>query len=159
MHPALELIPYSPDLAHYFSKINEEWITEMFVLEDSERAVLENPQKEIIDRGGYIFFVKAEPHGIVGTGALRKTGPGEYELTKMGVLKSARGLKAGEFILQALIAKAKDLRASYLYLLTNKKCEAAIHLYEKNGFSHDEETMDRFGRKYERANVAMRYTL
>lgn len=37
MPPTLELIPYTPDLAHHFSKINEEWITEMFVLEDSER--------------------------------------------------------------------------------------------------------------------------
>jgi RimJ/RimL family protein N-acetyltransferase len=44
-----------------------------------------------------------------------------------------------------------------LYLLTNTKCTAAIHLYEKLGFEHDAEVMERFGRRYERCNVAMSY--
>ena len=44
-----------------------------------------------------------------------------------------------------------------LFLLTNKKCEAAIHLYEKNGFVHCEEIMQKFGCAYERCDVAMHY--
>ena len=44
-----------------------------------------------------------------------------------------------------------------LFLLTNKDCEAAIHLYEKNGFTHCADIMDKYGSAYERCNVAMRY--
>jgi RimJ/RimL family protein N-acetyltransferase len=44
-----------------------------------------------------------------------------------------------------------------IYLLTNRKCAAAIHLYEKLGFVHDEAIMRSFGARYERCDVAMSY--
>lgn len=47
--------------------------------------------------------------------------------------------------------------AKTLYLLTNKACAPAIHLYEKNGFHHDAEIMADYGARYARCNVAMRY--
>jgi N-acetylglutamate synthase-like GNAT family acetyltransferase len=75
----------------------------------------------------------------------------------MGVREVARGLKAGEFLLQATIAKATSLEADPLYLLTSRKCAAAIHLYEKLGFQHDAEIMDDYGARYQRCDVAMRY--
>lgn len=151
------IVPYSIDLAPFFDAINREWIVEMFKLERIDEIVLENPQSEIIENGGHILFVSVNGLGIVGTVALLKTGDDEFELTKMGVLKKARGLHAGEFLLKAAIKKARDLGVKNLYLLTNKKCEAAIHLYEKHGFQHDSETMRRFGSEYERCDVAMRY--
>ena len=129
----------------------------MFSLEAYDRKLLENPQSEIIAKGGHILFVHAEGMGAIGTGALLKTGENEYELIKMGVLKKARAFKAGRFLLNALIEKALSVDAHNLYLLTNSKCEAAIHLYEKHGFHHDLETMDRFGARYQRCDVAMRY--
>jgi len=119
--------------------------------------VLLNPRERIIDAGGVILFVEARGLGIVGTCALQKTGPGKYELTKMGVRASVRGLKAGEFLLSAIIGRARSLDAELLYLLSNAKCAAAVHLYEKMGFKHDAEIMARYGARYERCNVAMRY--
>jgi ribosomal protein S18 acetylase RimI-like enzyme len=155
----LSLVSFEPRFASDFKKINEEWISEMFVLEDKDRKVLNDPQAQIVDHGGHILFAATEELGIIGTGALLKTGDGEYELTKMGVLKKAQGLKAGEFILNELIRKAEEIGATNLYLLTNKKCQAAIHLYEKCGFYHDNEIMRRFGGEYDRADVAMKYGL
>ena len=75
----------------------------------------------------------------------------------MGVAASARGLGAGAFLLEAVIARAAALGAAPLYLLTNKKCAAAIHLYEKLGFAHDAQIMAEYGGRYERCDVAMRY--
>ncbi len=76
----------------------------------------------------------------------------------MGVLNAARGQKAGEFLLCAAIDHAhKSGWAERLYLLTNRKSQAAIHLYRKNGFVEDGEIMDRFGPQYHRCDVAMRY--
>lgn len=154
---ALIIREYSDDLARDFYEINAEWISTMFRLEQTDREVLENPRERIVEPGGAILFVEAPGLGIVGTCALQKTGEGSFELTKMGVRASARGLKAGEFLLAAIIDRAKAMRAEDLYLLTNRRCEAAIHLYEKLGFEHDAETMAKYGSRYERSDVAMRY--
>jgi N-acetylglutamate synthase-like GNAT family acetyltransferase len=161
MHEAMEhsliIRPYSDDLAHFFRTINEEWIEALYQLEDTDRQVLNNPRQEIIDRGGAILFVEAQGIGIIGTCALQKTGPNQFELTKMGVLQAARGLKAGTFLLKAMIAKAEAMGAQTLYLLSNKKSTAAVHLYEKMGFRHDAQIMATYGSRYARCNVAMRY--
>ena len=154
---ALVIREYSDDLAQDFHEINAEWITSMFRLEQTDREVLENPRERIIEPGGAILFVAAPGLGVVGTCALQKTGEGCFELTKMGVRASARGLKAGEFLLAATIARAAALGAETLYLLTNKRCEAAIHLYEKLGFRHDAGIMATYGARYARCDVAMRY--
>jgi len=153
----LKIIPWHDDLAGAFHDINAQWIETMFTLEDTDRDVLCNPRERIIAPGGDIQFVEAEGLGIVGACALQKTGEGVFELTKMGVLESARGLKAGEFLLEAMIARAAAMGVRKLYLLTNAKCEAAVHLYEKLGFVHDGAIMADYGTRYERCNVAMRY--
>lgn len=156
----LEILDYSPDLARDFYTINAQWISDMFVMEETDERVLSDPDTHIISRGGTILFVKSPVHGIVGAGALMPAGDdGAFELTKMGVLQASRGEKAGEFLLAALIQRAKSIGVKKLFLLTNAKCEAAIHLYEKLGFVHDEEIMRDYGARYERCNVAMLYPL
>ena len=153
----LVLHEFRDDLAAYFHDINAEWIEAMFRLEDTDREVLAHPRERIVDPGGAILFVEARGHGIVGTCALQKTGATAYELTKMGVRASARGMKAGEFLLAAVIERAAALGADPLYLLTNRRCAPAIHHYEKLGFRHDVEIMARYGARYARCDVAMRY--
>ena len=154
----LRIVEFRDDLAQAFHDINAQWIQAMFVLEPTDREVLENPRQRIIDPGGVILFVEAEGLGLVGTCALQKTGPGQFELTKMGVLDSARGRGAGRFLLEAMIARAETLGADPLYLLTSSKCETAIRLYEAAGFQHDAGIMRDFGARYARCNVAMRYS-
>jgi N-acetylglutamate synthase-like GNAT family acetyltransferase len=129
----------------------------MYRMEDVDRDVLEHPRERIIESGGAILFVQAKDLGIVGTCALRRTSPGKFELTKMGVLEVARGRKVGEFLLAAAIARARSLGAETLYLLSNRKSAAAIHLYEKLGFVHDAGILREHGAHYQRCDVAMRY--
>jgi len=157
--PALRIVEYHDGLAQAFHDINAQWIEAMFVLEEADRQILENPRELVIDRDGVILFVEADDLGIVGTVALMKTGEGTYELTKMGVLESARGRKSGEFLLSACIDRARSMNMKRLYLLTNHICAPAIHLYEKAGFQHDAEIMEQYGKKYERCDVAMRFPL
>src|SRR5262249_52739668 len=129
----------------------------MFTMEAADRETIEHPRAHIIDPGGAILFVEAPNLGIIGTCALRKQAEGVYELTMMAVRPAARGLKAGEYLLDATIRHALAMGAETLYLLTNKACAPAIHLCEKNGFQHDAEIMADYGARYERCNVAMRY--
>lgn len=148
---------FSDDLAEAFYRINAEWIQEMFALEDNDIALLSKPRELILDQGGVVLFAETADLGVVGTCALMVSKDGWVELTKMGVLKSARGLKAGEFLLAKTLERASSLGMGRIYLLTNRKCAAAIHLYEKLGFVHDEEVMRKFGARYQRCDVAMSY--
>ncbi|WJG09232.1 bifunctional helix-turn-helix transcriptional regulator/GNAT family N-acetyltransferase [Aliiglaciecola sp. LCG003] len=153
----ISIVDYTPQRAAFFESINTQWIEAMFVLEEVDKQVLRDPQKFIIDPGGKIWFAQHPEFGIVGACALLSKGEGAYELTKMGVLENARGLKVGEILLQYVIQQANNLPLDCLFLLTNKKCEAAIHLYEKNGFVHDADIMAKYGASYQRCNVAMRW--
>ncbi|KCZ92823.1 MarR family transcriptional regulator [Hyphomonas johnsonii MHS-2] len=153
------IVDYSDDLADAFYTINAEWITEMFSLEPEDRHVLSHPREAIIDKGGAILFVSTGGLGIVGTCALMPVADGTFELTKMGVLKTARGRKAGEYLLAATLDRARSMDMETLFLLTSRKCESAIHLYEKLGFRHDAGILATFGKRYERCNVAMTYPL
>ncbi|MCJ8277923.1 MAG: GNAT family N-acetyltransferase [Bdellovibrionales bacterium] len=158
MNSDVSIIPYSPELKSHFYDINKEWISSMFVMEPIDEEVLSNPDKYILNDGGQIWLASHPTVGIVGACALRKTGTSEFELTKMGVLQKARGLKVGEVLLKFVIDYVKENQIQLCYLLTNSKCEAAIHLYLKNGFEHSEEIMQRFGAQYERCDVAMKLT-
>lgn len=155
--PVVQILPFTSDRAKDFHDINVQWIEAMFALETTDRDVLENPEALIISQGGDILFAEVPGLGVVGTCALQKTGDGQFELTKMGVLEAARGHKVGEALLEAVLDRAIGLNARVLYLMTNRRCEAAIHLYEKLGFRHDPEIMERFGARYDRSDVAMRH--
>lgn len=153
----IKMLDFDESLAHHFESINQQWIDDMFVLEDIDKQVLQNPKLHIIGKGGKIWFAEHPQHGVVGACALLNKGEGAYELTKMGVSSDIRGLKIGEKLLLHVIAQAMKMDVSLLFLLTNAKCEAAIHLYEKNGFQHDDTIMQRFGKSYQRCDVAMKY--
>ena len=157
MNSDLSIIEYSDDLAAHFHDINAQWIEAMFVMEPHDRHVLEHPRQTVIDPGGVILFVSSAELGIVGACALMKTDEDSFELTKMGVLESARGKKAGDFLLVHMIARARAMGVKTLYLLTNHICESAIHLYEKHGFEHSAEIMQAYGERYARSDVAMAY--
>lgn len=155
--PAMWARDFSDDLARAFHQINAEWISEMFALEQNDIDLLSRPRELILDKGGVVLFAETPELGVVGTCALMVSKDGWVELTKMGVLKSARGLKVGEFLLAKTLERAASLGMDKVYLLTNKKCGPAIHLYEKLGFVHDAEIMQKFGARYERCDVAMSY--
>lgn len=156
--PDMAVRDFTDDLAEAFYAINAEWIEEMFSLEANDIDLMSNPRARIVDQGGAILFAEADGLGVVGTCAIMKAKDGWYELTKMGVSKSARGRKVGEFLLAKAIERARAMGAAdQLYLLTNTRCGPAIHLYEKLGFEHDAEVMALFGARYERCDVAMRF--
>ncbi|WP_019960014.1 bifunctional helix-turn-helix transcriptional regulator/GNAT family N-acetyltransferase [Woodsholea maritima] len=154
-----EIVPFRDELAQDFYDINAPWVEEMFSLEPKDKEQLGDPKTHILDKGGKIFFVKDPELGLVGAAALNPHEPGRFELTKMGVKKEARGRKAGEFLLTAIIAEAKAMGVKDLFLLTNSKCEAAIHLYKKAGFYDDAEVLAEKGVIFRRCDVAMRYPL
>jgi len=153
----LSIIEFSDELAPQFDALNRAWIEAMFIVEPHDDHILSHPREMIVDRGGTILFVAGKGGEILGAGALMPTAGGGLELTKMGVREEARGTGAGRVLLAALIERARGMAPDPLYLLTNHKCAAAVHLYEQAGFVHDPAIMARFGGDYARCDVAMSF--
>lgn len=153
--PTMWARDFSDDLAEAFYRINADWISDMFSLEQNDIDLLSRPRELILDKGGVVLFAETPDLGVVGTAALMVSKDGWVELTKMGVTPQARGRKVGEYLLAKTLERAASLGMDKVYLLTNTKCAPAIHLYEKLGFVHDAEIMRLFGARYERCDVAM----
>ena len=118
-----------------FRTLNEEWITRHFTLEKMDRETLGDPQKKILEKGGYIFMVYADDQAV-GCVALIPIRNGVYELSKMAVSPALRGLGIGRRLLLHAIAEAKRIGARSLFLGSNAKLANAVHLYESVGFRH-----------------------
>ena len=116
-----------------FKRINEDWISTHFWLEESDIKVLSDPQKYILDQGGNVFIalLNGEP---VGTCALIVKDMFTCELAKMAVDIQARGKGIGHKLGVALIEKARERGFSRIVLEGNTKMAASISLYRKLGF-------------------------
>ena len=133
--PATTIREFQPGDEDAFRRLNEEWITLYFKLEAPDLYALQHPQEKILSKGGRIFF--AVQQGIaLGTVALIPIAPNEYEVAKMGVTASARGLGLGHQLMQAAIAAARAAGATRLYLETNHALTPAIRTYTAAGFQH-----------------------
>ena len=134
--PAVEIRPLQTKEDQIaFRALNEEWITRYFVLEKKDRETLENPESAILHKGGHIFMVHAE-NDPVGCVALIPMGDGVYELSKMAISPSLRGLGIGRRLIEYAITQARLIGAKSLFLGSSKQLNGAVHLYESVGFRH-----------------------
>ncbi|MCE3075101.1 GNAT family N-acetyltransferase [Chryseobacterium gwangjuense] len=133
----VKIVDYDPTYQQDFRNLNEEWISKFFKMEASDYKMLDHPEDYIINKGGHIVFALLNDE-VVGTCALIKTSedPLIFELAKMAVSPKAQGKKIGYLIGEALIDKAKGLKAKEIFLETNSSLVPAIKLYEKLGFQH-----------------------
>lgn len=90
----VQIIPYSNDLKEAIKILNYEWLEKYFRVEQSDIQSLSNPNEEIIDKGGFIFYAKLNDE-IVGTASLLKKTEDVFELGKMAVSEKAQGHKIG----------------------------------------------------------------
>lgn len=130
---AVQIVPYQPKYKEAFYRLNEEWISANFEMEEPDRKTLENPKKYILDPGGFIFvaILDGKPVGVC---ALKKHDRQSYELAKMAVSPAAQGKSIGFLLGKAAVEKARSLGASRLFLESNTSLRPAIRLYEKLGF-------------------------
>jgi GNAT superfamily N-acetyltransferase len=133
-----------------FKQINYEWINKYFKVEKGDLDSLENPEKYFLLTGGAVLLARRGDE-YLGTSALKPMGNDAYELCKMGVSESARGLGIGRLIGEAAIMKARELGAKRVYLETNSSLTPALTLYAKLGFTR----IENFTSPYIRADVAM----
>jgi GNAT superfamily N-acetyltransferase len=116
-----------------FRDINLEWIERFFAVEAKDREVLGDPHKYVLRDGGAILFAceGEEPVGVV---SLIVIGAGEVELAKMGVRPSAQGQGAGRMLVEAAVARAREMGMRRIYIETNSGLAPALKLYRDAGF-------------------------
>ncbi len=124
---------FQPGDESAFRRLNEEWILRYFAMEPKDEEALADPQGAILEPGGWIFFAVRDGEAV-GCCALLAEGPGQFEVAKMAVSEAAQGAGIGRRILNAVIAKAREMGATRLFLETNSKLAPAIRLYESVGF-------------------------
>ena len=90
----VEIIPFSSDLKDHIKTLNLAWLTKYFRVEEKDDLVLSNPQEEIINKGGFIFYAKNN-NEILGTASLMKIDDLTYELSKMAVSDKVQGSGIG----------------------------------------------------------------
>ncbi|WP_294318337.1 GNAT family N-acetyltransferase [uncultured Chryseobacterium sp.] len=146
----IEIIPFSDDLQDYIKILNYEWLEKHFRIEEGDRISLSNPRKEIIDKGGFIFYAKVNGE-IVGTASLLKKTESVFELGKMAVSGKAQGHRIGTVLLEHCIKYSEELSIEKLVLYSNTKLQSAIHLYKKYGFQE----IPLESGLYERADIKM----
>lgn len=147
----IEIIDYHPKYRSVFKDLNYEWLKKHFTVEKIDRRILNNPQTEIINNGGSVFFAKSHDK-IVGTAALIRRDEQTFELAKMAVSENSRGKQIGKKLTEMAIKRAKEKKAKTIFIDTSLKLVPALNLYKKLGFEQvqfDEPS------KYKRPTIRM----
>lgn len=137
-----------------FRELNESWIRKHFGMEEHDHEMLDDPDRYILQPGGQIIVATLDGR-VVGCCALVPMEPGVYEVAKMAVAEDLHGRGIGRKVLSMVIAEARLMGATKLYLETNNRLTNAVHLYESLGFRH----LPPKHSPYVRANVFMELPL
>jgi len=133
-----------------FIRLNEEWISTYFNIEDADRRLADNPAR-VIDDGGYIFTL-VEKGAVVGVCALFRESEGAFELARMAVPPEHQRKGYGDLLMGVCLRKLTDIKAVRVFIVSNTKLKTAVSLYKKHGF---ETTMLGQHPDYSRGNIVL----
>lgn len=154
----VNIVPYNRKYKYDFAKLNYEWLEKYFNAENGEaedKRLLNNPEREIIKKGGEIFLALLN-EDVVGTCAVLKIDNSNYELAKMCVTENAQGKQIGKKLALTAIGYAVEKGASKLSLYTSSTLTAAQNLYRALGFTVVKEEPNR---RYKRKLILMELDL
>jgi GNAT superfamily N-acetyltransferase len=146
----IEIIDYKPEHHSLFRQFNREWIEKFFEIEEADIHALDEPEKYILEKGGFIFMAKYRDE-IVGTCSLIKIDDFTFELAKMAVIDKVKGKGIGFLLGKHCIKTAREAGAQKVELLSNTILVPAISLYKKLGFKEVELPVT----NYKRVNIKM----
>ena len=145
------IVPYNSALANDFKVLNLAWLEEFFYVEEHDRTLLEDCENSIIGKGGHIFFYR-DKETTLGTAALLPVDDHTFELGKMAVEKTSRGLGIGQSLLSFCLSFAKLHGYKKIVLYSNTSLKNSLHIYRKYGF---QEVPIESDNPYERGDIKM----
>jgi putative acetyltransferase len=133
------IVPFRAEHAPAFDALNRQWLVDNGLLEEADEPSLRDPQGQILDAGGAIF-VALDGDTVSGTCAIApleaEDSTDVYELVKLAVSPAARGRGIGRRLVQECIAAARERGGRQLVLLSSSLLQAALRLYEQEGFRY-----------------------
>ncbi|UYL09454.1 GNAT family N-acetyltransferase [Bdellovibrio sp. SKB1291214] len=147
----VKIEPYQPKYKDAFYKLNEEWITAYFKMEQPDRDALDNPESYILAKGGTILVATLNGEAVGVCALIKRADLNCFELAKMAVSPKAQGKGIGYLLGKAILNHAAAMGETRVYLESNTILEPAIRLYEKLGFKR----IYGLATPYERCNIQM----
>ncbi|MDC6389718.1 GNAT family N-acetyltransferase [Maribacter sp. PR1] len=153
----LKIVPFEEKYKDIFKQLNLAWLELYFHVEAKDQELLNDCEKFIINKEGFIFIGlwKAAP---VACYSLLKGSEenGCYELGKMAVDKTYQGLKIGQKMLAHAIDFGKSNAWKKIELYSSTKLDTALYLYKKYGFR---EVILEANSPYKRSDIKMELIL
>ena len=128
----MEIVENRIDLLADFIRLNQQWISHYFELEQADIELAADPEK-VIRQGGYVFSLLHEGQ-VAGVCALFNKGEDQFELARMAVDPAYQGRGYANLLMDAAMQKLQAIKAKRVYLVSNTKLNTAIVLYKKYGF-------------------------
>ena len=153
----VEIVAYRREYKKAFYELNRKWIELYWELEPHDIEVMENPEKHILDKGGYIFVAlyNCFPVGVCALCPMPEDSPYDFELAKLAVNNSIQRKGIGRRLCEAVINKARELGGEMLFLESNTRLKPAIALYRKLGFKE----LSQYHPAYTRGDIQMELSL
>ncbi|CAF1326741.1 unnamed protein product [Didymodactylos carnosus] len=136
---SIEIIPYQDEYKEEFQQLNYEWLNKYDLLEDYDVLILSDPQKTVLNNGGYIYLAQdTQTKQIIGTIGILKHDSTKCELIKMCVKPGYQQQGVARRLIEQCL---KQIREQYpeikkISLCSNSLLKAAIHLYKHYGFKY-----------------------
>lgn len=131
----IKIVPFESIYATAFKQLNLEWLETYELLEPADLKYLDDPQSNILEKGGRIL-IALNDNAVIGTCAIIMETRNTAELAKLAVSPEARGKGVGRILAMESIKEACKMGFKKIVLVSNKKLNTAIRLYESFGFMH-----------------------
>ncbi len=149
----MEIVQFREKYRQAFIDFNTEWIVSNFgKLEKQDIESFENIDEEIAD-GAMIFFA-VEGEVPLACCMARPAEGNAWEICKMGTNSAVPHQGAGSAVFKAAMQWALINGAGRMFIISNSRLKAAMHIYEKYGFK--EVKLNDYG--YDRGDIAFEYT-
>ncbi len=150
----MEIVQYDNRYAQDFVALNTAWIVSLFgQLEKEDIETFQNIEREIVN-GGMIYFA-TENDEVMATCMTRHIGNELWEICKLAANEKYKGKGAGNAVFEQCMKYAIDHGAKKLFMISNSRLQAALHIYHKYGFKE----IKLKDYEYERGDIAFELTV
>lgn len=149
----MKIVQYQEKYRDYFIQFNTDWIQDNFGYLEKEDLEVFNHIDEHLKNGAMIYFALDNENVLATCMAKPLDNDGIWEICKLGSNKHLPHNGAGSAVFEASMNWAIENGAKRLFILSNRKLKAALHIYEKYGFNE----IKLKDYEYDRGDIAFEY--
>ncbi len=129
----MKIEEYKPEYKEAFIRLNTEWLTRFYWVEDFDKYAMDNVEK-LIEGGAMAYFALDEDGEVLATCMAMPLEGDTWEICKLAAKNQYTGTGAGSAVLKAALDYAQAHGAKKEVLISCRGLKPAIHLYHKFGF-------------------------